>query len=114
MNIELLSYQHKGVIMIKVIVGYKVKDITQMQPIILKMRSQAMTYRGFVGSEILLSESDVDLLAVEKTWDRIEDWKEWENSSMRQSLLREAQKLLLEEPRVTIYRIMHTAFTWTN
>jgi antibiotic biosynthesis monooxygenase (ABM) superfamily enzyme len=100
--------------MIKIIVGYKVKDVTQMHRIVLKMRSQAMTYKGFVTSEILLSEGDVSLLAVEKTWDRIEDWREWEKSALRQSLLREAEKLLLEEPRVTIYRIMHTAFTWTN
>ena len=100
--------------MIKVMVGYKVKDITQIQPILLKIRSQAMTYRGFVMSEVLLSQSDVSLVAVEKTWDRIEDWKEWEKSALRQSLLREAEKFLLEEPRVTIYRIMPTAFTWTD
>jgi antibiotic biosynthesis monooxygenase (ABM) superfamily enzyme len=100
--------------MIKVIVGFKVKDVTQIEPILLKIRSQAMTYRGFVRSEILLSESDVSLIAVEKTWDRIEDWREWEKSTLRQSLLQEAKEFLLEEPRVTIYRIIPTAFTWTG
>ncbi len=94
--------------MIKVIVGYKVNDVFQMQRILQKLRSAALNYRGFVRSEVLLSESDKSLIAVEKAWDRIEDWREWEKSQPRQELLREAEKLLLEEPRITKYWILPT------
>ena len=95
--------------MIKVIVGYRTNNVNEIEPILMQLRSQAMTYPGFVRSEILLSETDTSLIAVEKTWDRVEDWIGWEKSILRQSLIRDASKLLLEEPRVTIYRIMPTA-----
>lgn len=98
--------------MVKVIVGYKVRDINQMQPLLLQIRSEAMKQSGFVRSEILLSHSDVSIIAVEKNWDNLKDWKAWENSTSRQALLRAAKKYMLEEPRVTIYTIMPTRFQW--
>lgn len=94
--------------MIKVIVGYRTKQTTQIPVILLKIRETAINYPGFVMSEILLSDSDVSLVVVEDTWDRIEDWRQWLQSTLTQSLLQEAQRFLLEEPRVTIYRTMPT------
>jgi antibiotic biosynthesis monooxygenase (ABM) superfamily enzyme len=100
--------------MIKVIVGYKAKDINEIEPILLTIRSQAMTYPGFVRSEILVSDNDASLIAVEKTWDKTEDWIAWEKSTLRQSLIRDASKFLSEEPRVTVYRIMPTSVRWVG
>jgi antibiotic biosynthesis monooxygenase (ABM) superfamily enzyme len=94
--------------MIKVIVGYKVRRDEDIQPILLKLQSHAMQYPGFVGAENLLSEQDSSIIAVIQSWERIEDWKTWEKSSIRQELLRQAQPLLEEAPKVTIYRVIPT------
>lgn len=94
--------------MIKVIVGYKVKSIVDIEPVLVKLRAHAMQYPGFVSSENLVSERDSSIIAMVSTWDKSDDWKEWEKSTIRQELLQEANKVLEQEPRVTIYRIMPT------
>jgi len=95
--------------MIKVLIGYKLKSGVDIQPILLKLRSYAMTYPGFVGAENLLSEQDISIVATVSTWEKVENWRVWEGSKISQEILREAEALLVEEPRVTIYRIMPTA-----
>jgi antibiotic biosynthesis monooxygenase (ABM) superfamily enzyme len=92
--------------MIKVIVGYKVKSGADMQPVLIKLTAHAMTYPGFVGAETLRSEADSSLIVLLKTWDKVDDWRSWETSKLRQSVLDEAKAFLLEEPRVTLYRMM--------
>ncbi len=94
--------------MIKVIVGYKLKRGADIQPILLRLRSYAVTYSGFVGAENLLSEQDSSIVAMVSTWGKVEDWRLWETSKARQQILREAEALLVEKPRVTVYRIMPT------
>jgi antibiotic biosynthesis monooxygenase (ABM) superfamily enzyme len=102
--------------MIKVIAGYKLKDVSDVSKIksmVLKLRSSAMTYDGFVKSETLLGDPDSSIVAVETTWDNIQNWREWEGSAIRKAILQEVQSLLAEETRVTIYRIMPTEkWTW--
>jgi heme-degrading monooxygenase HmoA len=94
--------------MVKVIIGYKVKDGAKIQPILLKLRSHAMTYPGYVGGENLLSEQDPSIVAAVSTWERVENWRAWESSKICQEMHRETEALLAEEPKVTIYRIMPT------
>jgi len=93
---------------IKVIVGYKVKKGKDIGPILLKLRSHAMTYPGFVGAENLMSEKDISIVAVVSTWTKAEDWELWEKSIVRRKLLQQAETLLVEEPKVTIYRTATT------
>jgi len=55
--------------MIKVIVGYKLKnvlEVSKLKSVALKLRSGAMTYKGFVRSETLVSEPDSSIVAIEK------------------------------------------------
>jgi len=94
--------------MVKVITGYKLKKDADIQPILLKLRSHAMTYPGYVSTENLLSEQDISIVAMMSTWEEVEDWRSWEGSKISQEILREAGALLAEEPRVTIYRIIPT------
>ena len=44
--------------MIKVVTGHKVKEGADIQPILLKLRSHAMQYPGYVSAENLLGEKD--------------------------------------------------------
>ncbi len=94
--------------MVKVIVGYKVKSGADMQPILLKLWSHAMTYPGFIGGENLRSEEDSSLIAMLQTWEKVEDWRFWATSKIRQSILRQAKAFFLEEPKVTVYKVMST------
>jgi len=94
--------------MIKAIIGYKLRSGADIVPILLKLRAGAMTYPGFVNSENLLSEQDNSIVATITTWQKAEDWRLWESSRARQEILKQAEELFVEEPKVTLYTIMPT------
>ena len=94
--------------MIKVIVGYKVKEGADIQPILVNLRTNAMTFPGFISAENLYSEIDNSIVAISMSWEKLEYWKEWESSNVRQRILQDANTLLVEEPRITIYRLIPT------
>jgi len=94
--------------MIKVVVGYKLKAGVDIQPILMKLRSHAITYPGFVSAENLISVQDNSIIFVLYTWEKIEDWRLWENTSIRKRILQEADALSSEQPRVRIYRVLPT------
>ena len=94
--------------MIKVIVGYKVKNVWEIQPILHKLRSLALQYQGFIGFESLQSEQDKNTIVEITTWDNAYSWDLWESSTLRKDLLREADGSLAEKPMVKIYRMVPT------
>ncbi len=94
--------------MIKVIVGHKLKPSANIQPIFLKLRSNAMQYPGFISAENLIGEEDASLAIFISTWNAFQNWRAWKISKIRTELYREAEELLVEEPKVTIYTIMPT------
>ena len=94
--------------MIKAIVGYKVRKGADIEPVLNKLRAHAMTYPGFIAAENLRNATDSTIVAMIQTWDKLDDWTGWENSTIRKSILEEAKLLVLDEPRVTIYRVMAT------
>ena len=94
--------------MIKVIVGYRLKPGADIHPVLTKLRSYAITFPGFISAENLVSAQDSSIVAILYTWDRIENWKTWENTKIRKQILNETEELLLEQPRITIYRVEPT------
>jgi heme-degrading monooxygenase HmoA len=98
--------------MIKGIVGCKVKQDVDLEPILLKLKSHAMQYQGFKGMENLVGEENASVVAMVSTWESLEDWKSWAQSTITQELLRQAKTLLTEEPRVTTYSMMMPATRW--
>ena len=91
--------------MIKVIVGYKVKKDADIQPILQRLKSHAVQYSGFMGAENFVRYKGNSIVMVVYTWQSDNDWKEWEKSEIRQELLREADPLLVDKPRVTMYTV---------
>ena len=98
--------------MIKGIVGCKVRKDRDLEPVLLKLKSHAMQYQGFKGMENLVSEENTSVVAMVSTWESLEDWKSWTQSMVTQELLRQAETFLMEEPRVTTYRMMMPAVRW--
>ena len=94
--------------MVKVIIGYRLKRGADILPMLVKLRSHAMTYPGYVGAENLMNNHDVTIVAIITTWEDVEYFREWEKSRSRQSIIKEFEDILVEEPKVTIYRIIPT------
>jgi heme-degrading monooxygenase HmoA len=93
---------------IKVINGYKLKPGADLQPVLLKLREHAMSYPGYVGAENLVSDRDPSIVAIITTWDSVEQWREWQDSKMREEIMKGAEGLLEEELRVSVYRVIPT------
>jgi heme-degrading monooxygenase HmoA len=101
--------------MIKVIVGYELKKGADIQPILLKLRSYAMTFPGFISAEHIRSVQDTSIVALLYNWEGLENWQAWEISKLRQQILQEAETLLVSTPRITIYEVLPTsAWTYTR
>lgn len=99
--------------MIKGIVGCKVRRDKDIQPLLLKLRSHALQYPGFKSVENLVNEENIAIVAMVSTWETLECWRLWEESKITQELLRQGETLLVEESRVTTYRMAPTQVTWT-
>lgn len=95
--------------MIKGIVGYKVSDYKDIEGVLMKLRSHAMQYPGFVSAENLVSEVDSTVVVMISTWQTIDNWKAWLKSRITQDLMRPDKERSKEKPRVTAYRTMPTA-----
>ena len=92
--------------MIRVLVGYKVKRGEDIQPMLIKLRGNALQYKGFISDEMLQSHKNSSTIVKVSTWDSVEMWQNWENSSLRQELQKELKELLDDEPRISTYRIV--------
>jgi len=94
---------------IKVINGYKLKRGADLQPVLLKLRELAMSYPGYIGADNLVSDKDPSIVAIITTWDNVEQWQNWQDSRRRADIMKEAEPLLEEELRVSVYRVITTA-----
>jgi antibiotic biosynthesis monooxygenase (ABM) superfamily enzyme len=94
--------------MIKGIIGYKVLRYKDLEPILMKIRSHAMQYPGFIGAENLVSEEDLSIVMMITTWETIENWRTWAESKITRDLLQQAKAVMMGAARLTAYRIMPT------
>ena len=67
-----------------------------------------MQYPGFISAENLVSQRDASIVLFISTWDTVENWRLWEKSSTRIKLYQEAEELLKDEPRVSIFMLVPT------
>jgi heme-degrading monooxygenase HmoA len=100
--------KQKEAAMIKGIIGYKVVHYKDVEPILMKLRSHAMQYPGFVGAENLVSEEDFSVVMITTTWETIENWRTWAESNITRDLLQQAKEVAVGTARLTAYRIMPT------
>jgi heme-degrading monooxygenase HmoA len=94
--------------MIKGIIGYKVLDYKNVEPILMQLRSYAMQCPGFITAEFMVSEGDGSVGIMISTWETMENWRKWVGSKGTETLLRRARTAVTEAPRITAYRTMPT------
>jgi len=94
--------------MIKGIIGYKVSSYMEVGPILMKLRTHAMRYPGFIYAENLVSEEDSSVVVMISTWETIQNWKTWVESGRTQDLFRQAQAIVMGTAKITAYRAMPT------
>ena len=94
--------------MIKGIIGYKVLDYKNVEPILMQLRSYAMQYPGFITAEFLVSEGNESVGVMISQWETMEKWTTWVRSKGTQALLRRARTAVTGTPRITAYRTMPT------
>jgi heme-degrading monooxygenase HmoA len=94
--------------MIKGIIGYKVEDYKNVEPILMQLRSYAMQNPGFITAEFLVSEGDESVGIMISTWETMENWRKWLESKGTETLLRRARTAVTGTPRITAYRTMPT------
>ncbi len=94
--------------MIKGIIGYKVLEYRNIEPILIQLRSCAMQYSGFVTAEFLVSEEDHSVGVMISTWETMENWRTWVGSKGMLEVLQRAKTSVTGTPRITAYRTMPT------
>jgi antibiotic biosynthesis monooxygenase (ABM) superfamily enzyme len=94
--------------MVKGIIGYKVVDYRDLEPILRQLRLCATRYPGFVDAEFLVSDGDHSVGVMISTWQMMENWRVWVGSKATQELLWRARTVVTGTPRITAYTAMPT------
>jgi heme-degrading monooxygenase HmoA len=96
--------------MVRVIIQRHLKEGKKgdLLPLLRALRTAAMNHAGYIHGESLVSTEDPSIISVLSTWRSLEDWQVWEKSEQRVKLYREIEPLLVEKPRVSVYRVMAT------
>jgi heme-degrading monooxygenase HmoA len=92
--------------MVRITVERKLKKGADIGPLVLKLRTAAISQRGHISSETLIGSEDRSTIMVISTWDSIEDWKSWENSAKRADIEKTIEPLLTEKPVIKAYEMM--------
>lgn len=92
--------------MIKVFVGYKVREGVDIQPILSAFQSHKSQYQGFIGTEILKSINNGFKIIEISTWNEDGAWIDWDKSTEKQDLLGQIKELLVDQPMVSVYKIV--------
>jgi heme-degrading monooxygenase HmoA len=92
--------------MVKGIIGYKVGSYKDIEGRLMKLRSHAMQYPGFVSAENLVSDVDSTVVIMISTWQSTDNWKAWLKSRITQDLIRPDNELSKDKARTTVYRVI--------
>lgn len=90
---------------VKIIIKRKIPKSKEKQvlPLLLEMRSKAMTQPGYISGETLINVNDPEDYLVISTWKSVKDWKTWEESKERNEIQERIEKLLGEKSFVQVY-----------
>ncbi len=95
--------------MVKVILERRCKPDkeTELEGLLVELRSNAIKQRGYVSGETLISTEDPSLWLVLSTWLDVNLWKAWEASTERQEMIKMIEPLLINPEQASIF-----SFVW--
>jgi heme-degrading monooxygenase HmoA len=76
---------------------------TEMEQLLMELRTQATQHHGYISGETLHSIDDPSLWLVISTWVDIDSWKAWENSLERNETSQRITPLLTAPEKVTVF-----------
>lgn len=90
---------------VKIIIKRKIPKSkeTQVLPLLLELRSKAMTQPGYISGETLINVNDPEDYLVISTWKSVKEWKDWEENKERSEIQGKIEKLLGEKSSVQVY-----------
>ena len=90
---------------IKVIITRKVTKGKQkdLLPLLMELRSKAMSQEGYISGETLKGISDSDEFMVISTWNSLEDWNAWDNNPARGEIQAKIDAILEEKTVAKAY-----------
>jgi heme-degrading monooxygenase HmoA len=65
-----------------------------LNDLLMKLRTEAMTAKGYISGETLRSLDDANTYVVISTWNSVEDWKVWVDSKERKDIQARIDALL--------------------
>ena len=100
--------------MVKIIIERRCKPNreTELESLLVELRSQAMKQRGYVSGETLKSVDDASLWLVLSTWLDVNLWKAWEVSPERQEMDNKIESLLVAPAKISSFSFIWEASTW--
>ena len=90
---------------VKIIIRRKVSKgkETQLLPLLIQLRTKAVTQPGYISGETLRNANDPEDYLVISTWKSVEDWKVFEASRARTEIVSKIDSLLGEKTSFGIY-----------
>lgn len=75
----------------------------QLLPLLLELRSGAISQPGYVSGETLRNMNDPEDYVVISTWQSADDWNAWEKNKKRMQVIEKIDSLLGEKSSYGIY-----------
>jgi len=90
---------------VKIIIRRKIPKgkETQLLPLLLGLRSKALSQPGYISGETLRNVNDPEDYVFISTWKSVDDWKVWEASKERKEIQGKIETMLLEKTTHGIY-----------
>ena len=98
-----------GVKMVRIIIERRCKPNkeTELESLLIDLRTKAIQQQGYVSGETLRSVDDPSLWLVISTWLDADLWKAWEAGPERQEVIRKVEPLLITPEKVSVF-----SFVW--
>jgi heme-degrading monooxygenase HmoA len=92
--------------MIKVVVERELKHGEDIGRLLLELHMIAVQQKGHISNETWIDVSNNCNVTILSTWRSVEDWRAWELSKSRESILNKIEPLLAKKIKITVYEMM--------